>query len=470
MGSGEGAPSPGEELVAATPQNAQKGPQELEVTKNRPAARPDPKPGLRRAARADPREPLSPGRIFISVTIYLKNDILLHYVSNTMAWPPGKPAANLGLVTITGYRKIVILLQKRLTFGEGDAYRIKRDTAKIVTLLHRFFRSPVMETELSTQQAFLAAASAPEQQPVEQPDESTSEQEQALSPEMLPVPAATVLILEEAAAKGVPLPSIRGIRARIGRGSLGTISDAVKQWKKDRLPKERYIPRGFEEDEVKKLADFVWSLVQPVLMREIGEAESAAQARFDIESSEVAKLREAAEDSLAAGEKKDEYIAQLEARIADQQNRIADLQSKADALQAALAEVRAHLAEEKAARTAAVAEKEQARLAAASATVELQSMKKLLPFLDPKQLDKLSKPTNAQKADADPTDAAPKRESPVVEPTTAADQESTPVTPGKNSQDKEAKPKSRSKSTRAKSKATLPSLPNGTTDSDFEAK
>lgn len=320
-----------------------------------------------------------------------------------------------------------------------------------------------METELSTQQAFLAAASAPEQQPVEQPHEITSEQEQALSPEMLPVPAATVLILEEAAAKGVPLPSIRGIRARIGRGSLGTISDAVKQWKKDRLPKERYIPRGFEEDEVKKLADFVWSLVQPVLMREIGEAESAAQARFDIESSEVAKLREAAEDSLAAGEKKDKYIAQLEARIAD-------LQSKADALQAALTEVRAQLAEEKDARIAAVAEKEQARLAAASATVELQSMKKLLPFLDPKQLDKLSKPTNAQKADADPTDAAPKRESPVVEPTTAADQESTPVTPGKNSQDKEAKPKSRSKSTRAKSKATLPSLPNGTTDSDFEAK
>ena len=84
-GPGEGAPSPGEELVAATPQNAQKGPQELEVTKNRPAARPDPKPGLRRAARADPREPLSPGRIFITVTIYLKNDILLHYVSNTMA-------------------------------------------------------------------------------------------------------------------------------------------------------------------------------------------------------------------------------------------------------------------------------------------------------------------------------------------------------------------------------------------------
>ena len=317
-----------------------------------------------------------------------------------------------------------------------------------------------METEKLTEQAILAADPTLEQQPVEQ---STIEEAQAISPEMLPVPAATVQILEDAVAKGEPLPSIRGIRARIGRGSLGTISDAVKTWKQGRLTKERYIPSGFQDDEAKKIIEFIWSIVQPVLMREIGEGERVAQAHIDIERSEVAKLREAAEDILAAEEKKNAYITQLEARIAD-------MQSKADALQAALTEVRAQLAEEKDARIAAVAEKEQARLEAASATVELQSMKKLLPFLDPKQLDKLDKPTNAQKADADPTDADPKRESPVVEPTITAEQESSPVPPDKDSQDKKAKPKSRSKSTRAKSKATLPSLPDGTTDSAFEAK
>lgn len=42
-------------------------------------------------------------------------------------------------------------------------------------------------------------------------------------------------ILENVQASGRPLPSIRALRAKIGKGSLGTISEAVNDWKQEKL-------------------------------------------------------------------------------------------------------------------------------------------------------------------------------------------------------------------------------------------
>lgn len=42
-------------------------------------------------------------------------------------------------------------------------------------------------------------------------------------------------ILENVQASGRPLPSIRALRTKIGKGSLGTISEAVNDWKQEKL-------------------------------------------------------------------------------------------------------------------------------------------------------------------------------------------------------------------------------------------
>ena len=49
-------------------------------------------------------------------------------------------------------------------------------------------------------------------------------------------------ILENVQASDRPLPSIRALRAKIGKGSLGTISEAVNDWKQEKRVQQGELP------------------------------------------------------------------------------------------------------------------------------------------------------------------------------------------------------------------------------------
>lgn len=263
----------------------------------------------------------------------------------------------------------------------------------------------------------------------------------------LNVKAATRTILEQIAARGEEIPSLRTVRGMIGgKGSLTTISEEIAAWRDERVQtQELNLPEGFGEEATRKMLDTLWTFVRPVMVAQAEAARREADERIRIQREEATKIRSAAAEILAEAEGKENERAELMAKVIS-------LQSQVDSLQGALEEARAQLAQ----RDAKIAEKDaikdEALQRAATATAELQSTTKLLPLLDPKQLERLSKPmasTEQKSAPAKLVDAAPKREKPKAKLVTTVEpeQEVTPPTQGE-----QVKTTSRSKSGRTKAK------------------
>lgn len=243
----------------------------------------------------------------------------------------------------------------------------------------------------------------------------------------LNVKAATRTILEQIAARGEEIPSLRTIRGMIGgKGSLTTISEEIAAWREERVQtQELNLPDGFGEEATRKMLDTLWTFVRPVMVAQAEAARKEADDRIRIQREEAAKIRSAAAEVLAEAEGKENERAELLAKVIS-------LQSQVNSLQGALEEARAQLAQ----RDAKIAEKDaikdEALQRAATATAELQSTTKLLPLLDPKQLERLAKPTASTEQDettepesapAELVDAAPKREKPKAKPVTTAEPE-----------------------------------------------
>ena len=189
-------------------------------------------------------------------------------------------------------------------------------------------------------------------------------------------------ILEIAQESNSQLPSIRAIRAKIGKGSLGTISEAVNEWKQEKLVQQGALPSGFEQREAENIIEAVWEVVAPMIRAQVEQIDSRAKARIQIEHDEASRVREAADEALASVEKKDRRLEELDEQVRGLQEDLAKLkgaleQANSENLRLAAENTRLHEALDKSLQ-------EQAK-----AQASLQSMKRLLPFLDPKHLDKV---------------------------------------------------------------------------------
>lgn len=189
-------------------------------------------------------------------------------------------------------------------------------------------------------------------------------------------------ILENAATAGNELPSIRAIRAKIGKGSFGTISEAVNEWKQEQLASRTDMPQGFDEQAMKKISDVVWTVVAPMMAERIGLIEQNAARRIEIEHAEANKVREAADEALATVEDKDNRIATLTEQVKGLGEALAKAQGALEQANAAYAALQAENGALHSALDKALQE-------AAKATAALESTQRLLPFLDPKHLDKV---------------------------------------------------------------------------------
>ena len=189
-------------------------------------------------------------------------------------------------------------------------------------------------------------------------------------------------ILESAQESDRQLPSIRAIRAKIGKGSLGTISEAVNEWKQEQLVQQGALPSGFEQREAENIIEAVWEVVAPMIRAQVEQIDSRAKARIQIEHDEASRVREAADEALASVEKKDRRLEELDEQVRGLQEDLAKLkgaleQANSENLRLAAENTRLHEALDKSLQEQAKAE------------ASLQSMKRLLPFLDPKHLDKV---------------------------------------------------------------------------------
>ena len=189
-------------------------------------------------------------------------------------------------------------------------------------------------------------------------------------------------ILEIAQESNSQLPSIRAIRAKIGKGSLGTISEAVNEWKQEKLVQQGALPSGFEQREAENIIEAVWEVVAPMIRVQVEQIDSRAKARIQIEHDEASRVREAADEALASVEKKDRRLEELDEQVRGLQEDLAKLkgaleQANSENLRLAAENTQLHEALDKSLQEEAKAQ------------ASLQSMKRLLPFLDPKHLDKV---------------------------------------------------------------------------------
>ena len=189
-------------------------------------------------------------------------------------------------------------------------------------------------------------------------------------------------ILESARESDRQLPSIRAIRAKIGKGSLGTISEAVNEWKQEKLVQKGEPPSGFEQREAENIIKAVWEAVAPMIRAQVEQIDSRAKARLQIEHDEASRVRGAADEALASVEKKERRLEELDEQVRGLQEDLAKLkgaleQANTENLRLAAENTQLHEALDKSLQEEAKAQ------------ASLQSMKRLLPFLDPKHLDKV---------------------------------------------------------------------------------
>lgn len=195
----------------------------------------------------------------------------------------------------------------------------------------------------------------------------------------LNVSEAVVEALDQAKAENRPLPTLRGLRAQIGGGSLTTISEAVKQWRLSQLQADEGLPQGFDEKTSAEIADVVWKAVLPVLQEQIEGVRKNADARIEAERTETAKLRAVAAETLAeASAMNDEYDVlkakeqELREALAKTEGELQELRKTLEATQKELVNMRE--------------ERDHAFLTLAAVRSTQHTLEKLASMIDPKYL------------------------------------------------------------------------------------
>ena len=200
------------------------------------------------------------------------------------------------------------------------------------------------------------------------------------------IPLRTIVrdMLDKAAESGIKAPTLRGIRAAAGRGSLTSISGFVKEWQLEQLQSSGSLPEAFTEDAAKTIVDAVWGAVLPIMQERASAIQTQANARIDVETSNAAKIREAAAEALAEATAKEEERVKALEQTAQLTGRVAELQGALQEAHALIASLQVSLEEKN-------KQLNEALTKAAAADTELTAMKSMLPFIDPKHLSKLSK-------------------------------------------------------------------------------
>lgn len=194
-------------------------------------------------------------------------------------------------------------------------------------------------------------------------------------------------LLDQASAQGQPIPSLRQLRAQAGGGSLTTISEAVKAWRLARLEESGQMPTADEQLKL-ELGQLLWTVLQPELQKRIERIQAEADKKVAIEIAEASKLREAAaelyEEAKALNRQADDKLAETESVKKDN----ASLQEKLERLEQDNQDLKELLKASRELEAQRQADLMKAKEAAAAAEASAATIRKLVPFLDPKFIQK----------------------------------------------------------------------------------
>ena len=139
--------------------------------------------------------------------------------------------------------------------------------------------------------------------------------------------------LDRIRSEGAAIPSLRVLRARIGRGSLTTISDAVKEWELRHVPAAQPLPDTLPSEWKDAVANAVWHALHPFIRETEESAHKEETAKAAAEMTAAKELRREAEGMLAEAEAQKAEIARLTERLQEQEVRLLKLTAALNAAQ-----------------------------------------------------------------------------------------------------------------------------------------
>lgn len=144
-------------------------------------------------------------------------------------------------------------------------------------------------------------------------------------------------ILDDAVTRGLEFPSLRAIRAQIGKGSYSTIAEAVKEWKQAKMATASMpVTADLSMEESEAVSGAVWNAVSPIIAKRLTRQNECAESAWEETRREIDRLCQTAEDQLA------EEQALKEARLKAERER-EYLEYRNQALSKELEETKAEL-------------------------------------------------------------------------------------------------------------------------------
>lgn len=130
-------------------------------------------------------------------------------------------------------------------------------------------------------------------------------------------------LLDEAASKNSAIPSLRMLRAKIGAGSLTTISEAVKRWRMSRLVASGELPEALTNEQAGVIAQAVWGVVSPMLESRMTALKEKTDKLVRVADEDLVKLNSVLVDKHYL----EDQVRKLEGRIAELEKELATTQT-----------------------------------------------------------------------------------------------------------------------------------------------
>lgn len=186
--------------------------------------------------------------------------------------------------------------------------------------------------------------------------------------------------LDKVAAAGEKIPALRVLRARIGSGSLTTISEAVKEWESEQIAAPLPLPNDLSQDEQRVICSAVWRAVMPMLQDRLTAMQGIADERVKLEQKLSAQLREETEAALAESASRAEELKNLETQAAEQQKLLEQARQHVEQMDKANQELRNTL-------NTVISERDSAQRKIAALKAEIDTLNRVLPLLNGDKTD-----------------------------------------------------------------------------------
>lgn len=189
------------------------------------------------------------------------------------------------------------------------------------------------------------------------------------------VKQAVMAELDKIAASGEKMPALRVLRARVGKGSLTTVSEAVKEWESAQIALPQALPNDLSFDEKTVICGAIWRAIAPMLQTRLDSAQEVAAAKIQLEREQAKQMREETEAALAEAAARAEELKKANALVEELRQRLSRSEDYEQWMKKELESYKNTIGKH-------LSERDEARRRVAALEAEVATLNRLLPLVN----------------------------------------------------------------------------------------